>query len=322
MSGDNFAPAVMMKLMKEIRNLHDNPIEGITVSCTASPQPSCFTHLAPPHRSPSCRPFSPCFLLSSQLLVSDDSLTSLHAELDGPIGTPFEGGRFRIRLSLPADYPQCPPKGFFLTKVFHPNVSSLGEICVNTLKKDWKATHGLRHVLLVIHCLLIQPNPESALNEEAGKLLMEAYEEYEKRARLMTKIHATVKTKEAKVAPSSSSSPLPASSSPSPAPVSASPTPSAAKAKREGGNAEGVAAASAAEGEADEDVGGQENTPFTHVNSPNNARASGVAAAGEGKRVEKGEEECKTSPKKRAVVLVKGASDNKPKAIKKSIRRL
>lgn len=39
--------------------------------------------------------------------------------------------------------------GFFVTKVFHPNVSEAGEICVNTLKKDWKPTHGIDHVLTV-----------------------------------------------------------------------------------------------------------------------------------------------------------------------------
>ena len=27
--------------------------------------------------------------------------------------------------------------GYFLTKIFHPNVSEKGEICVNILKKDW-----------------------------------------------------------------------------------------------------------------------------------------------------------------------------------------
>ena len=39
-------------------------------------------------------------------------------------------------------------------------------------------------------CLLIYPNPESALNEEAGKLLLEQYDEYSKHARMMTDIHA------------------------------------------------------------------------------------------------------------------------------------
>jgi hypothetical protein len=42
---------------------------------------------------------------------------------------------------------------------------------------------GLKHILLTIKCLLIVPNPESALNEEAGKLLLERYDDYCARAR-------------------------------------------------------------------------------------------------------------------------------------------
>lgn len=37
---------------------------------------------------------------------------------------------------------------------------------------------------------MIVPNPESALNEEAGKLLLEQYDDYAKRARLYTSIQA------------------------------------------------------------------------------------------------------------------------------------
>lgn len=80
--------------------------------------------------------------------------------------------------------------GFFLTKIFHPNVSAAGEICVNVLKRDWAPDLGLRHVFTVIRCLLIEPNPESALNEEAGKLLLEGFGDFAKKARLMTSIHA------------------------------------------------------------------------------------------------------------------------------------
>ena len=42
--------------------------------------------------------------------------------------------------------------GYFLTKIFHPNVSKTGEICVNVLKRDWKSDLGLRHVLVIIRC--------------------------------------------------------------------------------------------------------------------------------------------------------------------------
>ncbi|KAL2465874.1 Ubiquitin-conjugating enzyme E2 22 [Abeliophyllum distichum] len=57
-------------------------------------------------------------------------------------------------------------------------------------KMDWSPSLGLRHVLIVIRCLLIEPFPESALNEQAGKMLLENYEEYARHARLYTGIHA------------------------------------------------------------------------------------------------------------------------------------
>lgn len=40
--------------------------------------------------------------------------------------------------------------------------------------------------------MLIVPNAESALNEEAGKLLLEHYDDYFQRAKMMTDIHAQV----------------------------------------------------------------------------------------------------------------------------------
>lgn len=42
------------------------------------------------------------------------------------------------------------------------------------------------------------PNAESALNEEAGKLLLEHYDDYSQRARMMTEIHAQAPAKAGK----------------------------------------------------------------------------------------------------------------------------
>lgn len=66
---------------------------------------------------------------------------------------------------------------------------------MNTLKKDWKSSYGIGHILVTVKCLLIYPNPESALDEEAGKLLLEDYESYCARARLITSVHATPKVR-------------------------------------------------------------------------------------------------------------------------------
>uniref|UniRef100_A0ACD5Z9J7 Uncharacterized protein n=1 Tax=Avena sativa TaxID=4498 RepID=A0ACD5Z9J7_AVESA len=153
-TNENLPPNVIRQLAKELKNLDQSPPEGIRV------------------------------------IVNDDDFTSICADIEGPGGTPYENGIFRMKLVLSCDFPQSPPKGFFVTKIFHPNISTRGEICVNTLKKDWNPTHGLRHVLLVVRCLLIEPFPESALNEQAGKMLLENYEDYARHARLYTSIHA------------------------------------------------------------------------------------------------------------------------------------
>jgi len=151
---ENVAPHVLRTVLKQAQTLVQEKMEGINV------------------------------------ILNDDDMTDIQAVLDGPPGTPYNGGVFRVRLVLSKDYPATPPKAFFVTKIFHPNVGPQGEICVNTLKKDWKPDLGIKHVLLTIKCLLIVPNPESALNEEAGKLLLEQYDSYCERARLYTDIHA------------------------------------------------------------------------------------------------------------------------------------
>eukprot|EP00775_Hariotina_reticulata_P006379 gene6379-6611_t len=128
--------------------------------------------------------------LGIRVHINEQDVTDIAVEVDGPPSTPYAGGLFRMKLSLPADYPSSAPKGFFTTKIWHPNVSKTGEICVNVLKRDWKPDLGIRHVLMVIRCLLIEPYPESALNEEAGKALLEDYQEYARYAKLMTDLHA------------------------------------------------------------------------------------------------------------------------------------
>lgn len=154
-SQENLAPAVIMSLAKEIRKLANEPLDGIKVQ------------------------------------LNEEDVTDVVAEITGPDQTPFEGGVFKVKLVLPSDYPSAPPKGYFLTRIYHPNISKAGEICVNTLKKDWQSSLGIGHVLQVVRCLLINPFPESALNEEAGKDFMEDYEEYCKKAKMYTEVHAS-----------------------------------------------------------------------------------------------------------------------------------
>jgi ubiquitin-conjugating enzyme len=94
---------------------------------------------------------------------------------------------------MESTYPLAPPTAYFRTKIFHPNVDpTTGAVCVDTLKRDWKSELTLRDVLVTINCLLVCPNPASALNAEAGHLMDDDFEEFEKRAAMWSRIHASV----------------------------------------------------------------------------------------------------------------------------------
>ena len=127
---------------------------------------------------------------------NDNDITDIQADIEGPVSTPYEGGIFRVKIKIPPDFPKIAPKGIFLTKIYHPNISEQGEVCVNTLKRDWDPKNwSLINLFQVIRCLLIIPFPQSALNEEAGKLFMEDYEQFFKIAKLYTSIHACLNNK-------------------------------------------------------------------------------------------------------------------------------
>ena len=88
----------------------------------------------------------------------------------GPQDSPYAGGRFKLELFLPEDYPMAPPKVRFLTRMYHPNIDRLGRICLDILKDKWSPALQIRTVLLSIQALLSAPNPDDPLNNEAAEM--------------------------------------------------------------------------------------------------------------------------------------------------------
>jgi hypothetical protein len=84
-----------------------------------------------------CQPDSTSGVIA-QVADDDKSVTScprgwrhLIGTITGPEGTPYEGGVFDVDVIIPTEYPFEPPKMKFITKIWHPNVSSqTGAICL------------------------------------------------------------------------------------------------------------------------------------------------------------------------------------------------
>lgn len=90
-----------------------------------------------------------------------DSLSHLMGTIPGPVDSPYEGGSFLIDIVLPDGYPFEPPKMKFLTKVWHPNISSQsGVICLDILKDQWSPALTLKTALVSIQALLSAPEPD------------------------------------------------------------------------------------------------------------------------------------------------------------------
>lgn len=98
---------------------------------------------------------------------SSQCLYELEAEITGATDTPYAGGGFRLRVTIPQDYPVKPPAVRFVTKIYHPNIDTQGRICLDTLnmppKGAWKPSLNILTVLASIQLLMSHPNADDGL---------------------------------------------------------------------------------------------------------------------------------------------------------------
>ncbi|KAJ3201388.1 ubiquitin-conjugating enzyme E2 K [Entophlyctis luteolus] len=111
-----------------------------------------------------------------------DTITHLKGSFKGPEGTPYDGGVFEVDIQserivmeiernivhpVSQEYPFKPPQMKFITKVYHPNVSSqTGAICLDILKDQWSPVLTLKTALISLQSLMSDPaadNPQDAM---------------------------------------------------------------------------------------------------------------------------------------------------------------
>jgi ubiquitin-conjugating enzyme E2 D/E len=120
-----------------------------------------------------------------------DNMFIWDAVILGPADSPFAGGVFKLEIHFPSDYPFKPPRCQFLTKVYHPNVSATGVICLDILKSEWSPALTVSKTLLSICSLLTDPNPKDPLVPEIAQIYERDKPRYEATAREWTLKYAT-----------------------------------------------------------------------------------------------------------------------------------
>ena len=121
---------------------------------------------------------------------TDDNMFFWQATIMGPSESPYEGGIFFLNIHFPSDYPFKPPKVTFKTKVFHPNISGSGAICLDILKDQWSPALTISKVLLSICSLLTDPNPDDPLVPDIARQFKRDYDAYKITAADWTQCYA------------------------------------------------------------------------------------------------------------------------------------
>ena len=120
-----------------------------------------------------------------------DNLFEWVSTIVGPQDSPYAGGIFFLDITFPADYPFKPPKVTFKTRIYHCNVNSQGNICLDILKDQWSPALTVSKVLLSICSLLTDANPDAPLVGNIASQYRENREEHDRTAQEWTRRYAS-----------------------------------------------------------------------------------------------------------------------------------
>jgi ubiquitin-protein ligase len=119
--------------------------------------------------------------------------------LKGPVNSPYEDGKFKLKIKIPNDYPEEPPLIKMITKIYHPNIKDSGgcakdetNICLDVLNTNWKPTYTLLKTFDFLYSLLKCPNNNDPLSGEVGAVFKQNHEKYLATAKEWTRKYAVV----------------------------------------------------------------------------------------------------------------------------------
>ena len=111
--------------------------------------------------------------------------------MEGPPNTPYENGYFLFKFCINDNFPFSPPKFYFISNIFHPNISENGYVSVDILEDQWSpALMDFGKIIISVQSLLDDPNPDIFLNEMAAKLYKEDKSKYDETVREYTSLFA------------------------------------------------------------------------------------------------------------------------------------
>lgn len=142
---------------------------------------------------------------------SKKSIEHLAVLLEGPKGSPFEKGSYKLEIRYGADYPYSPPFVRLHTPIWHPNFwpnpkeyQGKRNICLALVDPELKGTKSgwspSKNISAVINSILAMfnadktfTNPHDVFNKKAAMEMLQDEKKFRKKARSISRKYATEK---------------------------------------------------------------------------------------------------------------------------------
>ena len=129
-----------------------------------------------------------------KVTLDPNDVNHLEGTIIGPEDTPYHKGTFKVDIVIPSDYPFTPPKMRFITKMWHPNVSSqTGAICLDILKDQWSPALTIKTALLSLQALMCAPEPSDPQDAEVANMYNRDYDLWFSTAKFWTECYSRSK---------------------------------------------------------------------------------------------------------------------------------
>jgi ubiquitin-conjugating enzyme E2 D/E len=112
--------------------------------------------------------------------------------IEGPHSTPYAGGLFHFLIYVGPNYPFKPPKFLAVTRIYHPNISPTGEICLDLFNDCvWGPAFSIQTALVGIASVLDDAGLDDPLVPEVAEIYLRDRSTYDENVRLYTQQYAT-----------------------------------------------------------------------------------------------------------------------------------